>query len=255
MYERINEHYGFFHAKAKYIKRVSKFMKEEFKDIDRFEKYLSGKLTGNQLSQFKKSLRDNRAFANQFRNFKLSLIAINDYGRSEIKKKLVKIHNRSIKKKNLQSDTLDNLSQTVSNFIDKIFGKYFSPYENIVTVRSDRSKYLNEAMKQYSEGNYNNAVTLFKKILKDKPKDVYSLFYCGISLLDIGKYKEARTKFNKLLKIENNVFREQTEWYVGLTYLKSYDVNKAISIFEKLGTDSNEYNSAKKIIKNLRDIQ
>lgn len=74
-------------------------MKEEFKDIDRFEKYLSGKLTGNQLSQFKKNLKNNPAFANQFRNFKLSQIAINTYGRSEIKKKLVKIHKRSIKKR------------------------------------------------------------------------------------------------------------------------------------------------------------
>jgi tetratricopeptide (TPR) repeat protein len=228
-------------------------MKEDFKTLEQIEKYLTGKLEGAELVKFEDKIKKDRTFSKVVESFRISLDIAKLYGRLQLKTELGKIHKKLVTQSHTTEKSIESVSSKVSKLIDILFDKYFTPYDDVVTVRSKRKGILEDAMREYSSGNYGAAIKLYKSILKDKPKDVYALFYCGISLLEVEKFTDAKSKFSKLLRIDENIFRDQTEWYLGLTYLKSNNVSEAMIIFNGINKDNREYRKARNIIKKLEE--
>lgn len=226
-------------------------MKEEYKRLELLESYISGKLKGNKKKEFEEQLDKDTMLKKDLDKMLVLQKVIRIKGRDELKNKLNIIHGKVIKDKKPKKVS----NRSINEFINSLFDKYFSPYENLITVRSSKKEELQDsAMKAYGQGNYSEAVKLFKKILKDSQKNPSVLFYCGISLLELGKHNEAKNKFMKIIKLSDNPFTEKAEWYLGLSYLKGYNVDKAIKVFEGIDKDNSDYRTARNILNKLKDI-
>jgi len=62
---------------------------------------------------------------------------------------------------------------------------------SLVTVVSLSAAPIDEAKRNYRNGNYEEAVTALRRIVKRSPRDGNANYYLGMSLRALGKYKEA----------------------------------------------------------------
>lgn len=123
---------------------------------------------------------------------------------------------------------------------NKLFVENFQPYRNIVQpIERDSPKETIEykAFLAYENENFYKAINLFNSI--QNQNDTYISFYKAMCYLSLDKPNEA---INLLLPIatakkENGTFKnfkELSNWYLGLSYLKNNEKNKAISQFSIL---------------------
>lgn len=149
---------------------------------------------------------------------------------------------------------LNVVQQGQSN--QKIFEKYYKPYESTMTFRSSGSEQdndLNIAMKKYQNGDYKGALVLFEKILKEDPSKVGLNFYSGISHMEEKNYDNAGNSFNKVIENKYSLYFEQAEWYLALCYLITGKDDNAAALFEKIASKDGYYHKqAKKALKKMK---
>ena len=147
---------------------------------------------------------------------------------------------------------LNSLNRNSSEYL---FKKYYQPYETSVTYRSSDANYteLSEAMEKYHNRNFEEALVLFEKILKNDPSKVGLNFYSGISQMEMQKYSHAGNSFMKVIQDQYNMYYEQAEWYLALCYLVTENSDKAIQQFENIASEDGFYSKkAKRILRKIR---
>lgn len=140
---------------------------------------------------------------------------------------------------------------------DAVFDKYYEPYDVTVTYRSGNTevdRVLLNALEQYEEQDYEQALQLFEKVL-DKGKSNMALnLYSGIAYLEEEKYQKAKTSFSYIMSDKDNLFIEQAEWYLSMCYLKTEKRDKARLVLNKIIERESYYkDQAKDVLKDLRN--
>jgi tetratricopeptide (TPR) repeat protein len=142
------------------------------------------------------------------------------------------------------------------NSSQKLFDKFYQPYELTSTNRSGNSatdQTLRYALEKYQNKEYNQAVVLFEKVLEKDPNQMATQLYSGISYFEIAEYQKAGKSFSKVIEHNNNLYIEQAKWYLGFCYLKTDEKDKAIKQFTEIAKSDSYYNEkAKSILKKLR---
>jgi tetratricopeptide (TPR) repeat protein len=230
-------------------------MKPEFTALELIEKYLKGKLNSTELKELNFLLKDSKSLSAAAREHGIIIEGIKEAGRNNLKKKLKGL-TAAFNREKKRADAKFTITKKVRETLTKLYSRYFSPYEDLVTVRSGNKKYalLNEAMHYYNNHNYDDAVKLFRKILRSEPQNIAVLFYSGIALLEMDKAGDALKAFKKVIRLDSGYLKEQSLWYTGLIYLKQYDVNKAIRVFSAIPPDYANYSFAQKIMKTLEKL-
>lgn len=125
---------------------------------------------------------------------------------------------------------------------------FLADSDNPPLNRSDLSQKSLDAEEQA----YQNYQALeFEKALENfeiaKPElgeqNTKMLFYLGNTYLALNKPKEAIETFNELLALPDNITRtyvSKTKWYLGLSYLKANDMDKAEEIFVDLSQNATD---------------
>lgn len=111
---------------------------------------------------------------------------------------------------------------------EKLFSTYFEPSKNVTSpiVRStDNETTLNNAFISYSEADYKQAILFFQKAYQDSENSEL-LFYEANSLLALGDYKNAISKFEEHLK-HSDLLTNRSHWYLALAYIKTTQIEKA----------------------------
>ena len=126
---------------------------------------------------------------------------------------------------------------------NNLFKEYFKPYPNVIPiVRGEGSiDNLKIAMIEYESANYSEALKVLNRIIDEEPENVASHFYSGNANLCINNPEQAIIHFEKVLSLGKNNFKDQAEWYLGLTYLKINDFEKAGLIFGKIASKDHAY--------------
>lgn len=230
-------------------------MKPEFTALELIDKYLKGKLNSKELKELNSLLKGSQSLSAAAREHGIIIAGIKEAGRNNLKKKLKGL-TTAFNRERKRADSKIIIKKKLKETLIKLYSKYFSPYEDLVTVRSGNKKYalLNEAMHHYNHRNYKDAVKLFRQILKTEPQNIAVLFYSGISLLELDKADEALKAFKKVIKLDSGYLKEQSLWYTGLIYLKQYEVDKAIKLFSTIPPDYSNYSFAQKIVKTLERL-
>lgn len=89
-----------------------------------------------------------------------------------------------------------------------------------------------EALKDFNEGNYQNAMVKYESLLNRYPKDGNFHYYYGVSLLRLNRDFEKSAKSLEYATTRPGVPTDAL-YYLGQVYLKSYRFSLARSNFEK----------------------
>ncbi len=97
------------------------------------------------------------------------------------------------------------------------------------------------AIAAYGDRNFKEAAQLFSSI---KSKSADDQFFSALSFLYDGQYEESIERF----EVSNQVFREEVNWYLSLSYILHGDTDKALKILYEIKPKEWNYMKAQKLI-------
>jgi tetratricopeptide (TPR) repeat protein len=136
--------------------------------------------------------------------------------------------------------------------LEKIYNQNFEAYPNVVapTVRdvSTSENDVQKAFSYYDNHNYKEAVKAFETL---DTEDAH--FYLAMSLMaDYQTEKAVEVMKNNDLQ-SSETYKNQTDWYLALAYLKMNDKNMAIDYLNKvIKSYPSKTEEAQKIISKIR---
>ena len=230
--------------------------------IEIIEKFIDDELEGEQLEWFQNQLRTNREFVKQYQLQIDINEAVKEDDIMQLRNKLESIYNEYNKNENkvIRHNFLRKLSVAASIIIvagiatilmltnkkythQELFATYYQPYENISNYRGGEptDDIFTEAFRLYDCKLYKEALEKFNLILDKEPGNTFILFYTAVTEIETGKTESAVNKFKVILKDKNDLFYQQSEWYLGLCYLKMNKKSQAIKIFNEIINNNHHY--------------
>ncbi len=132
-----------------------------------------------------------------------------------------------------------------------VFATYYHPESSLLSVRSGSmsdNTSLNLGMLSYDQGQYDESIEIFKSI----PNNVVARLYCGFAYMNVKNYKSAIEEFNHVMAHGDNLFTDQAEWNIGLSYVADNKINQAKVIFTRIASQDGAYSDkAADILKEL----
>lgn len=104
--------------------------------------------------------------------------------------------------------------------------------------------YIEKSMYHLDKGHLKKALARFDVILSSYPEDINALFYSGFTYYSLGDYTNASSCFSKTLYSDISNFDEDALWYLGLSYEKSGETNKAKEIYTSISNSKSHYAKA-----------
>ena len=141
-------------------------------------------------------------------------------------------------------------NRQISN--DSLFSQYYNS-ENIVDqTRGDEN--IVEGVLKFEQKDFAKASVLFKKILDKDNSNIAVWFYYGISNIETKNFNNSINAFKTIILQNDNLYIEHAEWYLGLCYLKSNQKEKAITQFEVVASNLDNFHrqEAKNILEKLQ---
>lgn len=136
----------------------------------------------------------------------------------------------------------------------ELYANYFEPYPNVFepTIRGNaRADLRSEAFRAYDQRDFEKAAAGFNGLLKEK-EEPGVLLLLGNANLMLGHVEEAQNNFLTLIK-DFDELDGQAKWYLGLSYLKQGQKEKARLILQELGDPGETYSKkANDLLKEVR---
>ncbi len=209
------------------------------------QKYLKGKLTPTEESQFQKYMEEDPSFAASVPFLEEVHYAFAKADYDTTKAQLENFH-KEVRRKNWRSWSvaatvlvLIGLGSlfflTTESSGEALYAAHFEPYKNVVqpTVRSEGTQTTKtQAFMAYDEGDYKKAIAYMDELLADKPDATISLYRAN-ALLQIGQTRAAIAALEFHIEKTDTVYAE-AQWYLGLGYLKIDEIALAKQSFNTL---------------------
>ncbi len=126
----------------------------------------------------------------------------------------------------------------------KLFEKYYDSDRPVHVTRSGDAD-LVEALRNYQQKNYEQAILLFNDVLITDPNNSAIRFYTGISFIETEKFTDAIRCFQEIIRNNHSLYVEPAEWHLGLSYLRNGDEDLAVAQFKKVAADDISYYNSK----------
>ena len=123
---------------------------------------------------------------------------------------------------------------------DKLVSKYYKPAHPMMQMRSAKmntEESMKEAFSLYRENKFESALIYFNTI----GNQITAKFYSGICYIELGEYDKAVKSFSYIVEDNDNLFVEQSEWYVGIIHLMNNKNDEAIAQFKRISTSDSFY--------------
>jgi tetratricopeptide (TPR) repeat protein len=135
---------------------------------------------------------------------------------------------------------------------EKLFKMYYKSGETIGVSRSGNVNMV-EALRYFSKNDFQTAEGLFDEVLANDPHNIAVMYYCGISNIEIKNYPKAIQMFESIIGDNDNLYKENAEWYLGLSQLAAGQIDQANGIFRKIAAAPGHFysNDAKSILEKL----
>lgn len=128
---------------------------------------------------------------------------------------------------------------TIPEYHDTLYDKYFTPYSESNITRSEIQDNRLQKVQLFIEyKDYDNALNILNKY---NNKDMSAHFYLGMLYQRKGNYRRAILEYNKIINNNNNLFVEQSHWYIGLCYIKIDDKDNAVKHLKILANKHDGY--------------
>ena len=139
---------------------------------------------------------------------------------------------------------------------EKIFDSFYKPFDALSpvtrSVTNNETNNYSSAIESYRSGNYQIAATGFSGALQNDPDIVSSRFFLGLSQLALRNYDQAINLLQGVVN-DSGEYGKEARWYLGLTYLKKDNKQKASECFEYLARSEGFYRErSEKILRRLK---
>ncbi len=236
------------------------------------DKFVTGKLEDTELWEFKADMENDAELAKEVKLRKEIFETISNTKKIEL---LQTLNNINTKKKNktfkiniysrqiqaiaasiivLMAIGAGLLSNQIGNDLNSnIYNEYFVDEGSLITTRSDHqsdNSIVLEGIRLYDNHEYQMALEL----LESNPENITARLYTGLTYMKLEMYNNAEEQFNYIINHKDNIFIDQAEWNLGLSYLANEKTEKATEIFAKVSSEDGAYSKrAGDIIKKLEN--
>lgn len=211
---------------------------------------------------FEKRYANDPAFRAKVDEMEIEILAIRTHSRLELKGKFDQWNERNLQPetpiKSLKPYSWIGAAASVILIIsvglwtllspssDELFTAYYQTYENyeITTTRNDPEHAktpLENAFEAYDQGQYELAITRFGAITPNHPRFTATLFFQGISYVELERYSESITVFQQVVALNHQIYTDAAKWYEGLVWLKQKNKEKAKALLQELANGTGEY--------------
>jgi tetratricopeptide (TPR) repeat protein len=136
---------------------------------------------------------------------------------------------------------------------NNLFEMYYTS-ENAHNLTRSAGNNNDEAMTKYREGDFNSALVLFNEILDKDPGNMYIRYYTGLACIEANLNEKAISEFKYIIDQKNNLFVENAQWYLALSYLKNAQSKEAKNLLVQISNSSNSHNKeASQILKRITE--
>jgi hypothetical protein len=144
-------------------------------------------------------------------------------------------------------------SKTYSNL--QLYASYYQPYKSAENVSRSAESSINNfgnALHEINQGQYREALYSLDKA-SAKERDGFSVnFYSGVAYQELGEYNQAISSFSEVVRHGDNLLVEQSEWFIGLCYLRIDERQKAVSQFKSIASRKGFYgDQSSRLLKQL----
>jgi len=245
------------------------------KHIEIIEKFINNELEGEKLAWFHDQLRNKKEFVAQYKLHIDINAAIKEDDIIQLRNKLNEIYSDYREKRNklIKIKRIKQFSVAAGILIligiaglliifnkqnltgNDLFAEFYSPYETIINVRlADKNieAKIAQAFNLYQEKKYSEALVIFNNILETEPENIFIMFYSAIADMEVGNISKAIQKLECIIADKNNLFIQQSEWYLSLCYLKINNKEKATGLLQKIIQKDGYYRAkSEELLKNI----
>ena len=107
-------------------------------------------------------------------------------------------------------------------------------------IASNKKLYI-DGVKKYQSKDYAKCKEIMGSYLSELPNDYNALFYSGASSYFLNNFDNAIIMLNKVLKNKDADFYSIAQWYIALSYIGSTKNSKAIKVLEEIVSAKGEY--------------
>lgn len=119
----------------------------------------------------------------------------------------------------------------------QLYSAYYQPYKDVGHVSRSATSSMNQlnvALAEMDKGNYPAALNLLKSSPPGGEEAFCINFYSGVAYQEIGEFQNAINSFTKVVDQGDNLLVEQSEWFIGLCYLRIEEREKARAQFRSI---------------------
>ncbi len=120
---------------------------------------------------------------------------------------------------------------------EKLFEEYFKPDPGLPTTMGTTTDFsFYEAMVDYKKGAYASAIEKWEALLPSKIKGDTLPYFLGVAHLANDNEEKAISYLHPLSQQGTTSFIKETDYYLGLAYLKANDIDNAKKLLASSGT-------------------
>ena len=242
-------------------------------NVDQIEKYLADQMKQEEKEAFEQEIAVNPALKDEVALHRDVLAGIDMHFENELKQKLVRAEKELRAGKPRSSPIIPMrwligiaatlLLLAISFYVftnkaaspEEVFLTYYEPYPNIISPmeRSGESQpTVLTALDYYEQENYSAAIEAFEANLVETLSQPAQRFYYALSLISSGNSTSAIPHLKELTHLGDHSFLHQSQWYLGLAYLKNKETEQARQVFDELkNTDTPYSKTAEAILEEL----
>ena len=214
------------------------------------EAYFKNELSAEELKSFQERLKSEKEFADEVEDYQLITEGIKQVSEETDLLEKMKVWDEEVSAKPqrtvfiftpiriaavlapiiLVSAFIIYNSSNVSSDGQDLFETYFIPYDDVISNRSNDDTDFRMAMSAYNSKDYNKALQLFDKVLEteqDTEQVNITRFYQAMAYLSNGNLDNSETLLNTVVAAKNPLFKEVSEWYLLLVYIKGNQDDEA----------------------------
>jgi hypothetical protein len=248
--------------------------------LEEIEDYLSGEMDESSLPSFEEDLTNNHKLSSEVKLSNEINEALGENDVMKLRAALAAIGKDAIEPGNKEMRNMFSLkskiaiwysiaatliillgikviSQSYSCTGPQLYRQYyqpddFSPRTTRSAVNADETMFY-LALTKLNMKDYNAALGLFHEILTNDNQNSAANFYSGVIYQHKENYTDAVQSFKRVTEDGDNLFIEQSNWYLGLCYLAMNQKDKAINQFQKVSVGTGFYcRQSKSILEKLR---
>ncbi|HPR32102.1 MAG TPA: tetratricopeptide repeat protein [Prolixibacteraceae bacterium] len=137
---------------------------------------------------------------------------------------------------------------------EELFHQMYQPFTEKGFQRSfSQANPVFSGIECYNERKYDAALEQFSRVLTENEYHPMSNFYSGLCYMEKREYEKAGLFFQKVIDEKNNLFIEQAEWYLALSFMADSNEVQALPLLNSIIEKKGYYEkNARDIIKKLK---